>query len=124
MRLLSHLPFISKAALGGVVEEVFLFSSPLSPLTGDQPNRWAGRTGWRLRGREGLMARLLPPDIPEEEARYWAKKLEQLNAMRDQDEVSVSITFLSLSPCLPCPPPSIPLSICLPLVSVPLSNSL
>lgn len=25
------------------------------------------------------------PDIPEEEARYWAKKLEQLNAMRDQD---------------------------------------
>lgn len=28
-------------------------------------------------------------DIPEEEARYWAKKLEQLNAMRDQDDVSV-----------------------------------
>lgn len=28
-------------------------------------------------------------DIPEEEARYWAKKLEQLNAMRDQDEVSL-----------------------------------
>ena len=27
-------------------------------------------------------------DIPEEEARYWAKKLEQLNAMRDQDDVS------------------------------------
>ncbi|XP_028259355.1 protein unc-13 homolog A [Parambassis ranga] len=27
----------------------------------------------------------LPLDIPEEEARYWAKKLEQLNAMRDQD---------------------------------------
>lgn len=26
-------------------------------------------------------------DIPEEEARYWAKKLEQLNAMRDQDDV-------------------------------------
>uniref|UniRef100_A0A8C8BTB5 Protein unc-13 homolog A n=1 Tax=Otus sunia TaxID=257818 RepID=A0A8C8BTB5_9STRI len=24
--------------------------------------------------------------IPEEEARYWAKKLEQLNAMRDQDD--------------------------------------
>lgn len=24
-------------------------------------------------------------DIPEDEARYWAKKLEQLNAMRDQD---------------------------------------
>lgn len=24
-------------------------------------------------------------DIPEEEARYWAKKLEQLNAMKDQD---------------------------------------
>ncbi|XP_061098770.1 LOW QUALITY PROTEIN: protein unc-13 homolog A-like [Conger conger] len=29
----------------------------------------------------------LPLDIPEEEARYWAKKLEQLNAMRDQDYV-------------------------------------
>uniref|UniRef100_A0A8C3PMQ3 Unc-13 homolog A n=1 Tax=Calidris pygmaea TaxID=425635 RepID=A0A8C3PMQ3_9CHAR len=28
----------------------------------------------------------LPADIPEEEARYWAKKLEQLNAMRDQDD--------------------------------------
>ncbi|XP_062844255.1 protein unc-13 homolog A [Trichomycterus rosablanca] len=27
----------------------------------------------------------LPLDIPEEEAQYWAKKLEQLNAMRDQD---------------------------------------
>ncbi|XP_035383995.1 protein unc-13 homolog A [Electrophorus electricus] len=27
----------------------------------------------------------LPLDIPEEEARYWAKKLEQLNAMRDQE---------------------------------------
>ncbi|XP_039622879.1 protein unc-13 homolog A isoform X2 [Polypterus senegalus] len=27
----------------------------------------------------------LPLDIPEEEARYWAKKLEQLNALRDQD---------------------------------------
>uniref|UniRef100_G1R1J5 Unc-13 homolog A n=1 Tax=Nomascus leucogenys TaxID=61853 RepID=G1R1J5_NOMLE len=33
----------------------------------------------------------LPLDIPEEEARYWAKKLEQLNAMRDQDEVSVGV---------------------------------
>ncbi|XP_062407057.1 protein unc-13 homolog A-like [Sardina pilchardus] len=32
----------------------------------------------------------LPLDIPEEEARYWAKKLEQLNAMRDQD-VSFSV---------------------------------
>ncbi|XP_038240213.1 protein unc-13 homolog A isoform X9 [Dermochelys coriacea] len=28
----------------------------------------------------------LPLDIPEEEARYWAKKLEQLNAMKDQDD--------------------------------------
>uniref|UniRef100_A0A8D3DR81 Unc-13 homolog A n=1 Tax=Scophthalmus maximus TaxID=52904 RepID=A0A8D3DR81_SCOMX len=27
----------------------------------------------------------LPLDIPEDEARYWAKKLEQINAMRDQD---------------------------------------
>ncbi|XP_045155187.1 protein unc-13 homolog A [Echinops telfairi] len=30
----------------------------------------------------------LPLDIPEEEARYWAKKLEQLNALRDQDELA------------------------------------
>uniref|UniRef100_A0AAX7UFV7 Unc-13 homolog A n=1 Tax=Astatotilapia calliptera TaxID=8154 RepID=A0AAX7UFV7_ASTCA len=29
----------------------------------------------------------LPLDIPEDEARYWAKKLEQLNAMRDQDVI-------------------------------------
>lgn len=28
---------------------------------------------------------LCAADIPEEEARYWAKKLEQLNAMKDQD---------------------------------------
>uniref|UniRef100_A0A8C2Q1N0 Unc-13 homolog A n=1 Tax=Cyprinus carpio TaxID=7962 RepID=A0A8C2Q1N0_CYPCA len=33
----------------------------------------------------------LPLDIPEEEARYWAKKLEQLNAMRDQDVSLVSL---------------------------------
>uniref|UniRef100_A0A6Q2XD21 Unc-13 homolog A n=1 Tax=Esox lucius TaxID=8010 RepID=A0A6Q2XD21_ESOLU len=37
----------------------------------------------------------LPLDIPEEEARYWAKKLEQLNAMRDQD-VSYYPTQISL----------------------------
>lgn len=49
-------------------------------------------------GAPRLTARLLPPDIPEEEARYWAKKLEQLNAMRDQDEVSISITFVSFLP--------------------------
>lgn len=33
-------------------------------------------------------------DIPEEEARYWAKKLEQLNAMRDQDVSSLSLQHL------------------------------
>lgn len=65
-------------------------------------------------GAPRLTARPLPPDIPEEEARYWAKKLEQLNAMRDQDEVSVGITFLSLL-VSPCPPPSISLSACPPL---------
>uniref|UniRef100_A0A8U8CGS8 Uncharacterized protein n=1 Tax=Geospiza parvula TaxID=87175 RepID=A0A8U8CGS8_GEOPR len=37
----------------------------------------------------------LPLDIPEEEARYWAKKLEQLNAMRDQDDVTASIFIVS-----------------------------
>uniref|UniRef100_A0A672RKQ7 Protein unc-13 homolog B-like n=1 Tax=Sinocyclocheilus grahami TaxID=75366 RepID=A0A672RKQ7_SINGR len=39
----------------------------------------------------------LPLDIPEEEARYWAKKLEQLNAMRDQD-VSLSSLCAIVSP--------------------------
>ncbi|MGH0186188.1 UNVERIFIED_CONTAM: hypothetical protein FKN15_033705 [Acipenser sinensis] len=29
----------------------------------------------------------LPFDIPEEEAQYWTSKLEQINAMRDHDEV-------------------------------------
>uniref|UniRef100_A0A8C4LB19 Unc-13 homolog A n=1 Tax=Equus asinus asinus TaxID=83772 RepID=A0A8C4LB19_EQUAS len=44
----------------------------------------------------------LPLDIPEEEARYWAKKLEQLNALRDQDEVGVGdFAPVSVSPCLP-----------------------
>lgn len=33
-------------------------------------------------------------DIPEEEARYWAKKLEQLNAMRDQDVSSLCLQHL------------------------------
>uniref|UniRef100_A0A3P8YTU3 Unc-13 homolog A (C. elegans) n=1 Tax=Esox lucius TaxID=8010 RepID=A0A3P8YTU3_ESOLU len=33
----------------------------------------------------------LPLDIPEDEARYWAKKLEQLNAMRDQDVRAFSL---------------------------------
>lgn len=32
-----------------------------------------------------ILSGLLFSDIPEDEARYWAKKLEQLNAMRDQD---------------------------------------
>lgn len=41
---------------------------------------------------------LCAADIPEEEARYWAKKLEQLNAMRDQDvRNSFLATFPSLS---------------------------
>uniref|UniRef100_A0A8C0EXU6 Unc-13 homolog A n=1 Tax=Bubo bubo TaxID=30461 RepID=A0A8C0EXU6_BUBBB len=38
----------------------------------------------------------LPLDIPEEEARYWAKKLEQLNAMRDQDDLPPSLLSLPL----------------------------
>ncbi|XP_072353199.1 protein unc-13 homolog B-like isoform X4 [Scyliorhinus torazame] len=32
----------------------------------------------------------LPFDIPEEEAKYWTQKLEQLNALRDHDEYSIS----------------------------------
>uniref|UniRef100_A0A671W3V2 Unc-13 homolog A (C. elegans) n=1 Tax=Sparus aurata TaxID=8175 RepID=A0A671W3V2_SPAAU len=40
----------------------------------------------------------LPLDIPEEEARYWAKKLEQLNAMRDQDVRSTSLSAPSVFP--------------------------
>ena len=39
-----------------------------------------------LRGCGGVcVCVLLSADIPEDEARYWAKKLEQINAMRDQD---------------------------------------
>uniref|UniRef100_A0A8C1T415 Unc-13 homolog A n=1 Tax=Cyprinus carpio TaxID=7962 RepID=A0A8C1T415_CYPCA len=41
----------------------------------------------------------LPLDIPEEEAQYWAKKLEQLNSMRDQD-VSLSSLFLQMQMCV------------------------
>lgn len=60
---------------------------------------------WRA-GASGLTARAPLADIPEEEARYWAKKLEQLNAMRDQDEVSIDgggggpslLVSVSLSP--------------------------
>lgn len=35
-------------------------------------------------------------DIPEDEARYWAKKLEQLNAMRDQDVSCQPVSFHTL----------------------------
>lgn len=38
-------------------------------------------------------------DIPEEEARYWAKKLEQLNAMKDQD-VRLQFPVPPLSPAV------------------------
>lgn len=37
-----------------------------------------------------IVSCVLVIDIPEEEARYWAKKLEQLNAMRDQDVSNLS----------------------------------
>lgn len=50
-------------------------------------------------GASRLTASAPLPDIPEEEARYWAKKLEQLNAMRDQDEVSAGV-WRSLSSCV------------------------
>lgn len=52
-------------------------------------------------GASRLTAKVPLPDIPEEEARYWAKKLEQLNAMRDQDEVCIGALLpgsVSLSP--------------------------
>uniref|UniRef100_A0A3B4FDU7 Protein unc-13 homolog A-like n=1 Tax=Pundamilia nyererei TaxID=303518 RepID=A0A3B4FDU7_9CICH len=43
----------------------------------------------------------LPLDIPEDEARYWAKKLEQLNAMRDQDVSSnCEVFFFSCYECV------------------------
>uniref|UniRef100_A0A8C1EIL8 Unc-13 homolog A n=1 Tax=Cyprinus carpio carpio TaxID=630221 RepID=A0A8C1EIL8_CYPCA len=38
----------------------------------------------------------LPLDIPEEEAQYWAKKLEQLNSMRDQDVSLPSLCAMCL----------------------------
>lgn len=53
------------------------------PGPGTAAGCWGAGCGrvWELTARPSV-------DIPEEEARYWAKKLEQLNAMRDQDEVS------------------------------------
>lgn len=55
-------------------------------------------------------------DIPEEEARYWAKKLEQLNAMRDQDDVSaVRLGVREQRQCCQQEPSPAPLSpVCLP----------
>lgn len=44
-----------------------------------------------------LLTVFFPADIPEEEARYWAKKLEQLNAMRDQDVRSMPIPLSTIS---------------------------
>lgn len=55
------------------------------------PNIWFifSRTlrtkSWVRRVEKYVVFVLHAADIPEEEARYWAKKLEQLNAMRDQD---------------------------------------
>lgn len=71
----------------------------LSPTTA--PSLWACGMHWvEAEGR--LPAGAVLPDIPEEEARYWAKKLEQLNALRDQDEVGVGdFAPVSVSPCLP-----------------------
>lgn len=61
-----------------------------SPIT--EPGPKGGRPGVP-RARD---VKVLLVDIPEEEARYWAKKLEQLNAMRDQDEVShLQVSFLT-----------------------------
>ncbi|XP_078234978.1 protein unc-13 homolog A [Pogona vitticeps] len=44
----------------------------------------------------------LPLDIPEEEARYWVKELERLNAMRDQDDIRVCARICDEKP-LPVP---------------------
>lgn len=47
---------------------------------------------WYAEPRNVLLVCVCSADIPEEEARYWAKKLEQLNAMRDQDVRSTSLS--------------------------------
>lgn len=54
---------------------------------------------WDLRLRRLFCVCVSPTDIPEEEARYWAKKLEQLNAMRDQDVSLVSSLCAVVSAC-------------------------
>uniref|UniRef100_A0A8C3NFK8 Uncharacterized protein n=1 Tax=Geospiza parvula TaxID=87175 RepID=A0A8C3NFK8_GEOPR len=57
-------------------------NEPSPSCLGPHPVCWGcGET--KGGSRTGLFALA---DIPEEEARYWAKKLEQLNAMRDQDD--------------------------------------
>lgn len=35
-----------------------------------------------------------PPDIPEEEARYWTKKLEQINSLEEAGEVRLLFAML------------------------------
>uniref|UniRef100_A0A670XZL8 Unc-13 homolog A n=1 Tax=Pseudonaja textilis TaxID=8673 RepID=A0A670XZL8_PSETE len=44
----------------------------------------------------------LPLDIPEEEARYWVKELERLNAMRDQDDKQEKPLPVPGSQCCKC----------------------
>lgn len=70
-----------------------------NPVLPSQPG-WGPLSGAGVQGHGAGGSRLISTDIPEEEARYWAKKLEQLNAMRDQDEVR-------LGPG-PGPPPGVP----------------
>uniref|UniRef100_A0A4W4F6T7 Unc-13 homolog Ba (C. elegans) n=1 Tax=Electrophorus electricus TaxID=8005 RepID=A0A4W4F6T7_ELEEL len=40
----------------------------------------------------------LPFDIPEEEAQYWTRKLEHINAIREHDEVKLSMLQLTEPP--------------------------
>lgn len=70
------------------------------PTPGDQPHGRAGH--WmEAEGHGGLPGSRpgLCLQTSLKEARYWSQKLEQLNAMRDQDEVRWH--HLPLSPCLP-----------------------
>lgn len=68
------------------------YSANSRKFTLNQGRIWCGETCWVFVSCSA--------DIPEEEARYWAKKLEQLNAMRDQDVRSTSLSAPSVFPRL------------------------
>lgn len=64
--------------------------------------RREGGRGWgagHLHGGSALHSRLAPlcspADIPEEEAKYWTKKLKQMNSLEEEEEEEVGLSLRS-----------------------------